>query len=448
MKNNLDPSLCRVLPHDHDAERAVIGGLMLDNQAVSDVLSILDTGGQDFYHTAHRSIFRAILDLIDRGVVADLVTLCDELRSRGVLDKIGGPVYVSDVQDGAFSVANIRHYCAIIKSKAVERHIISEAGKLIDATYSPTVDTGEALNQAQRSILALSLAREGKQTMHTSRDLARDTFAMFEKRHGQGGAIIGLPTGIRDLDDQTSGLQNADLIIIAARPSMGKTALAGNIATRLALSGVPVVLFSLEMPAQSLMTRFLAGMSNVDSRQLRRGFICNNQWSRIADATARIGAAPLFIDDKVDVTPAEIRAKARRLKAEHGLGLLIVDYIQLMRVPGRHDTREQAVAEISRTLKAIARELDIPVIGLSQLNRQVDSRPNKRPTLSDLRESGAIEQDADVIAFIYRDEVYDKRPDNPNRGIAEVEIAKHRNGPTGTIKLRFEASTQTFRDND
>jgi len=448
MKSNPDPSLRRVLPHDYAAERAVIGGLMMDNQAVSDVLSILDTDGQDFYHTAHRSIFRAILDLTDKGTTADLITVCDELRSRGNLDKVGGPVYVSEVEDGAISVANIRHYCTIVKSKAIERHIISEAGKLIEATYSPTVDTDEALNQAQRSILALSLAREGKKTMHTSRDLARNTFAMIEKRHAQGGPLIGLPTGIRDLDDLTSGLQNADLIIIAGRPSMGKTALVGNIAMHSALSGVPVLLFSLEMPAESLMTRILAGMSNIDSRQLRRGFVCNDQWSRLADAASRIGAAPLHIDDKVDITLAEIRAKARRLKAEHGLGLLIIDYIQLMRVPGRHDTREQAVAEISRTLKAIARDLEIPVIGLSQLNRQVDGRSNKRPMLSDLRESGAIEQDADLIAFIYRDEVYNKYESNPERGIAEIEISKARNGPTGTVRVRFSAKTQTFRDLD
>ncbi|MCK9391543.1 MAG: replicative DNA helicase [Syntrophales bacterium] len=446
MKNNLDPSLCRVLPHDYDAERAVIGGLMLDNQAAGDVLSVLDSDGQDFYHTAHRSIFRAILDLIDKNTVADLITVCDELRSRGTLDKVGGPVYVSEVQDGAISAANIRHYCKIVKSKAIERHIISEAGKLIEAAYSPTIDTNEALNQAQKVILSLSLAREGNKTMHVSRDLARDTFAMIEKRHTQGGALVGLPTGLRDLDDRTLGLQNADLVIIAGRPGMGKSTLAGNIAMHSALSGVSVLLFSLEMPAESLMTRILAGMSRIDSRQLRRGFVCNDQWSRLADAASRIGAAPLFIDDKVDVTPAEIRAKARRLKAEHGLGLLIIDYIQLMRVSGRHDTREQAVAEISRTLKAIARELEIPVIGLSQLNRQVDSRTNKRPMLSDLRESGAIEQDADVIAFIYRDEVYNKSESNLERGIAEIEIAKHRNGPTGTIKLRFDAKTQTFAD--
>ena len=445
MKNNLDPSLCRILPHDHDAERAVIGGLMLDNQAVSDVLSILGSDGQDFYHTAHRSIFRAIMELINKGIVADLITVCNELKSQGSLDKVGGPVYVSEVEDGAISAANIRYYCAIVKSKAIERHIIAEAGKLIEAAYSPTVGTDEALNQAQRSILGLSLSQTGK-TMHTAHDLARSTFAMIEKRHTQGGALIGLPTGIHDLDNQTLGLQNADLIIIAGRPGMGKSALVGNIAMHSTLNGVPVLLFSLEMPAESLMTRILAGMSNVDSRQLRRGFVCNDQWSRLADAASRIGAAPLFIDDKVGITPAEIRAKARRLKAEHGLGLLIIDYIQLMRVPGHHDTREQAVAEISRTLKEIARELEIPVIGLSQLNRQVDSRPNKRPMLSDLRESGAIEQDADVIAFIYRDEVYNKSESNPERGIAEIEIAKHRNGPTGTVRVQFAAKTQTFRD--
>ena len=445
MKNSVEPSSGRILPQDLDAERAVVGGLMLDNQAAGAALAVLSSDGRDFYRTGHRLIFRAVLGLIDKGCVADLITVCDELRKRGDLDRAGGPVYVSDVSDSAISAATIGHYAEIVKSKAIERHIIAEASRLIEAAYDPAKETTEVLNEVQSTILNLSAAKE-KKTLQGARDVARKTFAMIEKRHHQGGMMTGLSSGIHDLDTLILGLNAGDLIIVAARPGMGKTALAGNIALHVALEGTTALMISLEMPAESLMTRCLAKMSGIDSRQLRRGLVKDSQWSRLVDATGRIGGAPLFIDDNPDIAPAEIRAKTRRLKAEYGLGLLVVDYMQLMRVPGRHETREQAVAEISRTLKAIARELEIPVIGLSQLNRQVDNRPDKRPMLSDLRESGAIEQDADIIVFIYRDEVYDKRPENPHRGIAEIEIAKHRNGPTGTLKMHFEATTQTFTD--
>lgn len=445
MTRDVDPSIQRVPPHDLDAERAVIGALLLDNNAAGDVLSLLSPGGEDFYRTHNQIIFRAAIGLIDKGTVADMVTISDALRSRGELEKIGGSVVIMEIGDAAISSVNVKYYAKIVKNKAIERTIITEASRLIDAAYSPAGDTVEALNEAQKTIFSLSLARE-KNTIHFSRDLARQTFATIEKRHEQGGRITGQSTGFRDLDTLTLGLHPGELVIIAGRPGMGKTALAGNIALHVTLNGVPVLLFSLEMPAESLMIRILAGMSRIDSRQLRRGLVGNDQWSRLVSVTGKIGEAPLFIDDKPDVTPVEIRAKARRLKAEYGLGLLVVDYMQLMRVPGRHDTREQAVAEISRTLKTIARELEIPVIGLSQLNRQVDSRIYRRPVLSDLRESGAIEQDADVIDFIYRDEMYNKSPDNPDKGIAEIEIAKQRNGPTGTVRLQFDATTQTFRD--
>jgi replicative DNA helicase len=421
---------------------------MIDISALGEVLSVLASDGQDIFHTGNRLIFRAVLDLIDKGTVADTITVVDTMRSRGELDKIGGPVFIAEIVDAAISAANIRHYAEIIKSKAIERMIITEASRLIEAVYSPTVDTSEVLSEAQSIIYSLSQTK-GKSTIHSSRDLAKQTFSMIEKRYEQGGGgIIGQSTGIRDLDALTLGLHSGDLIIIAGRPGMGKTALVGNITVHVALNGKPVVFYSLEMPAEILMTRIISGISGIDSRHLRRGFIQSSHWPRLVNAASTIGNTPLFIDDKPDITPAEIRAKARRIKSEHGLGLLVVDYMQLMRVPGRHDTREQEVAEISRTFKAIARELEIPVIGLSQLNRQVDSRINKRPMLSDLRESGAIEQDADVIAFIYRDEIYNKHQDNPNRGIAEVEIAKQRNGPTGTIRLKFEATTQRFMNCD
>jgi replicative DNA helicase len=433
----------RTLPHDFDAEKAVIGGLLMDNQAVSDVISILNP--DDFYSTAIAIIYGSVTGMINKGVKADLIGLCHELKSQGKLEKVGGHVFISEIMDSAISAANIRQYAEIIKGHAIRRNIISEATKLAESAMTPISEVTEILDQAQRSILSLSIQKE-KNTTRNACELVKQTIYEIETRHKKGDLITGLPSGLRDCDDLTSGFNQSDLIIIAGRPSMGKSAFAGNIAMHIARQGKPVVIFSLEMPGNSLMTRFLAGRSGIDSRHLRRGFVRDNQWPTLISAASAISNTPLFIDDKADLTPMELRAKARRLKAEHGLELLIVDYIQLMRVPGRYDTREQAVAEISRTLKAIARELSIPVIGLSQLNRQVDSRTDKHPMLSDLRESGAIEQDADVIAFIYRDEVYNKRPDNPNRGIAEIEIAKHRNGPTGMIKLRFDAATQTFKD--
>jgi replicative DNA helicase len=283
-------------------------------------------------------------------------------------------------------------------------------------------------------------------TLRNSLEICSKTFTGIEYRYNNRFSMIGHSTGLYDLDSATSGLIAGDLIIVAGRPGMGKSAFSGNIAATVAAAGVPVLLFSLEMPAESVMTRIMARESGINSRNLRRGQLADTQWESAVNATGVISRWPIFIDDKPDITPTEIRAKARKLKKEHGLGLLVVDYIQLVRPAGKHDSREQAVSEISRTLKAIARELEIPVIGLSQLNRQVDSRPDKRPMLSDLRESGAIEQDADVIIFIYRDEVYNKAEDNPNRGIAEIDIAKHRNGETGRFDVIFDARTQYFRN--
>jgi replicative DNA helicase len=438
VSTEVDISSRRIPPNSFDAERAVIGALMLDNNAVGEVLPILAADGGDFYHTSNRLLFRAEMELVSKGTVADTITITDALRNRGELDKIGGLVFIAETFDAAISPANIKYYAEIVKNKAIERTILSAASRLVDAVYSPTGDTTEILTEAQRTILGLTVTQE-QNTTRMACDIAKRTFGAIEKRSEQGSSITGLSTGLRGYDDLTLGLHAGELTIIAARPGMGKTALALSIARRVSLANVPVLFFSLEMPAETLMLRLFSGLSGIDSRQLRRGFVQNSQWKQLADAANKVGHAPLFIDDKPDITVAEVRAKARRLKAEHGLGLLIVDYLQLMRSSGKHDSREQAVADISRTLKAIARELEIPVIGLSQLNRQVDSRPDKRPMLSDLRESGAIEQDADVIAFIIRDEA---------QGTAEINIAKHRNGPTGSVSVQFEAKTQTFRDLD
>lgn len=446
MITDIDVSLRRVPPHDLEAEKAVLGSLLLDNSGLAEAFQILDHSGADFYHTAHRVLFQMITSLVDQGTVADAVTVCDALRSAGDLDKVGGPVYLAEIMDCAISAVTVRHYAKIIRRKAGERLMITEAIRLIDSAYNPAVDSEEVLAEAQRTILSLSLSKR-QDTARTARDIAKETFSAIEKRHTDGGLITGLPTGFHRLDSLTGGLPPGNLIIIAGRPGMGKTAFAVNILVYLALQGYPVAIFSLEMPADQIMTRILSGMTGIDSRLLTRGLVRDDQWPSLVAATQQISEAPLIIDDQASITPAEIRAKARKMKAEQGIAAICVDYLQLMRVPGRHDIREQQVAEASRTLKAIARELQIPVIALSQLNRQVEQRiGDKRPGMGDLRESGAIEQDADIIAFIYRDELYNKSEDNPERGFAEIIIGKHRNGPPGAVKLRYIAHCTRFED--
>lgn len=430
------------MPHNNDLEKVFLGEFLCDNQAANEGFSSLQK--RDFYNSAHQIIFETCKTISDRGGVVDIATVSDELTKNGLINKVGGVAYIAELTDCVISSANALDHAARIKEHADLRLLVETGQHIAESGYSGRYE--EAIAEAQKSIFSLSMQRV-KNSIRTVRDVATKQVAMYEARNSQGGIKkTGIPTGLENLDDITGGLQDGDLIIIAGRPSMGKTAFGIAITKAAVLSGMPALVISLEMSAESITDRILANMSGMNMRQLTRGFILNNEWPSIINAVSEIGNAPLFIADNADITPAEIRAKARRLKAEHNLGLLVVDYIGLVKVPGKHDTREQAVAEISRTLKAIARELDIPVIGLSQLNRQVDSRAEKRPLLSDLRESGAIEQDADVIAFIYRDEIYNKSPDNPDRGIAEIEIAKHRNGPTGTIKLKFDPETQTFTD--
>lgn len=436
-----DAQTSRVMPHDDQAEQAVIGSMLYDNACVDDVHLSPD----DFYSQANKLIFSAILELVNIGRVADIVTVCEHLLTAGNIKKCGGQAYVAGVIDSVISTTAASSYAQIVKAKSIERRIITEAQKIIEAVYDTSETSKEKLEEAQKTILNLSLENKSD-TLKNSADICKNAFTGIEYRHNNRFAMIGHSTGLYDLDSATSGLIAGDLIIVAGRPGMGKSALAGNIAATVSASGVPVLLVSLEMPSEAVMTRIMAMQSGINSRNLRRGQLADTQWVSAVNATGLISKWPIFIDDKPDITPTEIRAKARKLKKEHGLGLLIVDYIQLVRPVGKHDSREQAVAEISRTLKAIARELEIPVIGLSQLNRQVDSRPDKRPMLSDLRESGAIEQDADIIIFIYRDEVYNKSEENPKRGTAEIDIAKHRNGETGRFEVIFESKTQHFKN--
>jgi len=436
-----DAQQSRVFPHDNTAEQAVIGSMMIDNACIDQVDLLPD----DFYSKANALIFSAIIEISGAGKVADLVTVCENLLSSGKIKQAGGQAYVAEVCDSVVSTSAVKSYAEIVKEKSTERKILSEAQRIIEAVYDTTETSKAKLEEAQKTILNLSLMKNSD-TLRSSREIVKKTYQEIEARYQRHGGLIGIPTGLIDLDTYISGLIGGDLIILAGRPGMGKSALAGCIAANVSEMGTTSAIFSLEMPGESVITRIMANRSGINSRHLRRGFVRDDRWGEITTVCDAVSRWNLFIDDKPDVTPAEIRAKARKLKKDHDLGLLIVDYIQLVHVTGKHDSREQAVAEISRTLKAIARELNIPVIGLSQLNRQVDSRPNKRPLLSDLRESGAIEQDADIIVFIYRDEVYNKSEDNPKRGIAEIDVAKHRNGDTGTFEVIFDAKTQNFRN--
>ncbi len=440
----IDISLHRVPPHNLEAESAVLGGILLENKALSECLSIISM--DDFYSNAHQIIFQAICALSDAGTPVDSVILCDYLKSKGQLEKASGVSYVSGLLDQTASAANVAHYARIVKDKSILRQIIGAGAEMVNNAYSGNGEGPAAiLDAAQRTLMEISVDRK-RNDLRDSKDICKSTFKMIEARHERNDLVTGLSTGFHDLDAWTSGLQDSELIIIAGRPGMGKTALGVNIAESVVLSGVPVAVFSLEMSGEALMTRIFSSRTGIDSRRIRRGFISGNDWPRLIQVVDRVSKAPLFIDDSSTLTPMQLKARARRLKIDKGLGLVIVDYLQLMTITGRHETREREIAEISRALKALAKELNIPVVALSQLNRAVENRGDRRPSLADLRESGAIEQDADVILFLYRDEIYNQAEDNPERGLAEIIIGKQRNGPIGKFKMKFNAERTRFYD--
>jgi replicative DNA helicase len=390
---------------------------------------------EDFYSEAHRKIFAAILDISEKSRPSDLVTLNDYLRDKKQIDTVGGAAYLASLVDSVPSAANIVHYSKIVKEKAILRNVIRTATDILTKSYNAGSDVDGLLDEAEHAIFEIS-ENKIKPSFSPLRDLIKDSFRTIERLYEKKELITGVPTGFEKLDEMTSGLQKSDLVIIAGRPSMGKTAFALNIAQRAAVdAGIPVAIFSLEMSKEQLAFRMLSSEAMVDSQRLRRGYPGETDWPKLTTAAGRLAEAPIYIDDTAAISVLEMKAKARRLKAESGLGLLIVDYLQLMRAGGTRDSREQEISEISRSLKALAKELNIPVVALSQLNRQVEQRTNRRPQMADLRESGAIEQDADVIMFLYRDEVYNRTEENT--GLAEVNIGKQRNGPTGTVKLVF-----------
>ncbi len=433
----------RVPPHTVEAEQAVLGGLLLAEHAWDEVADLLSE--EDFYRHEHRLIFRAVADLARQRRPADAVTLMDHLQSFGLLEEAGGREYLFELAEAAASAANLRAYAEIVREKALLRRLIEVGTRTLDRAFSPEGRSArEIVEEAEQAIYALSEAGERRKAYLDMRQAVTEAFRLIEERSTSEREISGLATGFHDLDRLTSGLQRGDLIIIAARPSMGKTALAMNIAEHAALadSGTPVAIFSMEMSAVQLTMRLISSNGRIDQKQLRDGRLTDENWRRLTGAVSLLSRAPIFIDHTPSLSPLELRARARRLKAAHKIGLIVIDYLQLMQVPGTRENRATEISEISRSLKALAKELDVPVIALSQLNRQLETRTDKRPVMADLRESGAIEQDADLILFIYRDEYYHE--DSSERGIAEIIIGKHRNGPTGTVKLLFRREFTRF----
>jgi replicative DNA helicase len=425
----------RLPPQSLEAEVSVLGGILLENEALNRVLEVVNES--DFYREAHRQIFSALLGLYERNEPADLITLSETLKKRDALEEVGGIEYLNFLVNSVPTAANIVYYAKIIKEKSIVRKLINRATEIISQGYGDTGDVDEFLDRSERLIFEISEDRV-RPSFFPIKDIIKASFKTIEKLYEKKQLITGVPTGFTKLDELTSGLQASDLIIVAGRPSMGKTALALNIAQHAAIEGgIPSAIYSLEMSKEQLALRMLCSNAKVDAHRLRGGFLSEADWPNLTRAAGHLSEAPIFIDDTPGLTVLEMRAKSRRLKAEHNLGLVVVDYLQLMRGRADSETREQEISDISRSLKALAKELTLPVIALSQLNRKVEDRGDKRPQLADLRESGAIEQDADVIIFLYRDEVYNRSEDNPHKGKAEIIIGKQRNGPTDKFELAF-----------
>jgi replicative DNA helicase len=435
LQNQKDPSLYHLPPQSIEAEESLLSAILLDNNTLLDVVEVLAVA--DFYRTAHQKIYAAIIDLFDKGEPTDLVTLANILKEKGQLDSIGGASYLARLVDAVPLAVNAQHYAKIIADKASLRRLIEKANAIAKRCYDDRGNVDDVIDFAETSIFEISERKTSQAFYPISRLIIRN-IEKLEENQGDKRLVTGVPMGFGLLDTLTSGLQNSDLIILAARPSMGKTALALNIARNAAVdSNIPVAVFSLEMSKEQLSLRMLCAEARLDSSRLKGGFFSMDDWHRLTDAAGILSESPIYIDDSPSLSAMEIRAKARRLKMDKNIGLVIIDYLQLMKARAGAERRDLEISEISRSLKALAKELEIPVLAISQLNRMLEQRNDKRPKLSDLRESGALEQDADVVAFIYRDELYKTDENNPQKGIAEIILAKQRNGPTGRVKLTF-----------
>jgi replicative DNA helicase len=427
----------RTLPHNLEAEKCVLGAILINNQAFNQAAEVIDA--QDFFRDAHRRIFEKMIGLTDRSEPVDLVTLKDELGRSGELDEVGGPAYISALTDGVPRSANVEYYARIVKEKSTLRRLIQSANEMLTRAYDAEQDADDLLDEAELSIFRIAEDRLRQGFVPLS-ELVGTSYQLIERLQTHKGLVTGVPSGFEDLDEITSGFQKQDLVIIAARPSMGKTSFVLNIGLNAAIeAGKTVGIFSLEMSNQQLFIRMLTSEARIDAHRFRGGFLGDSDYERLTTASARLHDAKVFIDDSPGLGILEMRAKSRRLKLEHGLDLLVVDYLQLMQGRGRFDNRQQELASISRSMKILAKELDVPILALSQLSRAPEGRTDHRPQLSDLRESGALEQDADLVLFIYREEMYaveaERRPEV--EGVAEIIIGKQRNGPVGTARLAF-----------
>ena len=432
----------RSLPHNLEAEKAVLGAVLIHNTQFNLAAELINS--QDFYRHAHQQIFDKMVSLTDRNEVIDLVTLKEELNRAGNLNEVGGPAYIAALVDGVPKSTNVEYYAKIVKEKAILRSLIGSANKILSTAYQAEADSDDQLDQAEQSIFEIADGRlkGGFESLH---DLVPAGIKTIENLQKNQDFLTGVPTGFTDLDRYTSGFQPSDLVIVAGRPAMGKTSLALNIAQYVGTKTEKTVgVFSLEMSKEQLFLRMLTSEARIDAHKFRGGYLGSEEYKKLSEALGVLGEARVFIDDSSSISVLEMRAKARRLKSEHSLDLLVVDYLQLMTGRGRFENRNQELAWISRSLKQLAKELKVPVVALSQLSRAPESRSEHRPQLSDLRESGALEQDADVVLFIYREDQYDRKPENENT--AEIIIGKQRNGPTGTVRLAFLKEITRFEN--
>ncbi|MDI7259086.1 MAG: replicative DNA helicase [Thermodesulfobacteriota bacterium] len=434
----------KIPPQNIEAEQSVLGGILIENEAINKVIEILSP--DDFYRDAHRKIYNTLIDLSERDEPADLITMTNELRKKDRLDAIGGASYLASLIDSVPTAANIEYYARIVKEKAVLRKLIETSTEIITQSYQDRGDVEIFLDEAEKAIFEIA-ERRVRPSFYSIRDIVKDSLDTIAKLYERKELITGVPSGFRGLDQRTAGFQPSDLIIVAGRPSMGKTAFCLNVAQYAAIEKkIPVAIFSLEMAKEQLVIRMLCSQAQVEGTRIRTGFLSESDWPKLTLAAGTLYDAPIFIDDSAALSVLELRAKTRRLKADQNLGMVVIDYLQLMKGRSKAESRQQEISEISRSLKALAKEMNIPIIAVSQLSRKTEERHGNIPQLSDLRESGAIEQDADLILFIYRDEVYNRAEDNPKKGTAEVIIGKQRNGPIGKIDLAFLDKFTTFRD--
>ncbi len=440
-----DMDALKVPPHSLQAEEAVLGGLMLDNTGWDTVADLVRE--EDFYRRNHRLIFRAIASLAEQNNPLDAVTLSEWLDQNALLDDVGGLGALGELAQNTPSAANIKAYAEIVRDNSVMRQLIEVGNLIAGSAFVPEGrDTSALLDNAEKLVFDIAeRGSRGKRGFRNIRELSCDAVDRIDKLFQQDDPITGVPTGFDDLDRMTAGLQPSDLIIVAGRPSMGKTTLAVNFAENAAIKHqLPVAIFSMEMPGEQLALRMMSSLGHIDQHKIRTGRLEDDDWPRLTSAVSLLDSAPIFVDDTPALSPVELRSRARRLKREHNLGMIIIDYLQLMQVNNTKENRATEISEISRNLKALAKELEVPVVALSQLNRSLEQRTDRRPVMSDLRESGAIEQDADVIMFIYRDEVYNE--DSPQKGLAEVIIGKQRNGPIGKCLLTFRGQFTRFEN--